>query len=187
MKSALFTRLSLLALSALILVPFASAQTTLAGEWQGSLDANGTTFRIAWHVTAAPDGKITSTFDNIDQNIYGIKVKTIAVKGSDITLSVDDVVQINGEDAPIKGDFTGTVSADGNEVNGTWTQTEPQQTAAQIHFKRAAAAAAQMAPSTAASAAITGDWAGTPYSRSWAAPPRAPYHSCQGWLANRHA
>lgn len=162
MKGSFFTRFSILAASALALVPFGSAQTSLAGEWQGTLDANGSTFRVAWHATAAPDGKITSTFDNIDEGIYGIKVKTTSLKGSDITISVDDVVQINGQNTPIKGDFTGVVSADGSEVNGDMAQTEPQQATAQVHFKRAAAQATQAAPVSAApSPNIAGDWSGT--------------------------
>lgn len=136
MKGKLFAKLSILAISVMSMVPISSAQANLTGDCQGTLDANGTTFRIAWHATAAPDGKITSTFDNIDQSIYGIKVKTTSMKGSDITMSVDDVMQINGQNAPIRGDFTGVVSADGKEVNGTWTQTEPEQPPAEVHFKR---------------------------------------------------
>ena len=138
MKGKLFAKLSVLAIAIVYLVPVSSAQASLAGDWQGTLDANGSTFRVAWHVTAAPDGTITSTFDNIDENIYGIKVKTTSVKGSDITMSVDDVIEVNGQSAPVKGEFTGTISSDGNEVNGAWTQAEPEQPPAQIHFKRAA-------------------------------------------------
>ena len=161
MKAAFFTKLSILALSTLAIVPFASAQTSLVGDWQGTLDANGTTFRVAWHVTAAPDGKITSTFDNIDENIYGIKVKTTSFKGSDIAMSVDDVIQVNGQNVPIKGDSTAVLSPDGDELNGTWTQTEPQQGPAQIHFKRAVTSTPQAATPPASAPAVAGDWAGT--------------------------
>jgi hypothetical protein len=138
MKGKLFARLSILAISIMSMAAISSAQANLTGDWQGTLDANGTTFRVAWHATAAPDGKITSTFDNIDQSIYGIKVKTTAIKGSDITMSVDDIMQINGQDTPIRGEFKGVVSADGKEVNGTWTQTDPEQPPAEVHFKRVA-------------------------------------------------
>ncbi|MGA8088210.1 MAG: hypothetical protein WCA10_12945 [Terracidiphilus sp.] len=157
MKGTLLFRLAILAVAGLAISPFGSAQANLGGEWTGTLEANGTTFHIAWHATAAPDGKITCTFDNIDQNIYGIKVKSTVLKESDITMSVDDVVSINGQDTPVKGDFAGVVSADGNEVSGTWTQTEPAQPPAQIHFKRAASqsSAAATAPP------IAGDWSGT--------------------------
>ena len=36
-------------------------------DWEGTLDAGGTSFHIVWHATAAPDGTLTSTFDNVDQ------------------------------------------------------------------------------------------------------------------------
>ena len=119
MKGNLFAKLSILAISAMSMGAISSAQASLTGEWHGTLDANGTTFRVAWHATAAPDGKIISTFDNIDQSIYGIKVKTTTVNGSDITMSVDDVIQINGQATLIRGEFTGVVSPDGEEVTGT--------------------------------------------------------------------
>ena len=163
MKATLFAMLALLALATLEFAPSSSAQTKLAGDWTGTVDRGSATFKVAWHVTAAPDGKITSTFDNIDQNIYGIKVRSTVLNGSDITLSVDDVIEINGQDSPIKGVFAGSVSADGNEVNGTWTQAEPEQAPLQTHFKRAVQAATtpSAASPTSASPAVVGDWAGT--------------------------
>ena len=60
-------RLSILAVAALALASFCSAQAKLAGDWQGTyVDANGITFDLVWHVTAAPDGTLTSTLDNVD-------------------------------------------------------------------------------------------------------------------------
>jgi hypothetical protein len=112
-------------------------------------------------VTAAPDGKITSTVDNIDENIYGITVKETTLKGSDVALLVDDTVQVNGQDTAIQGDFAGTLSANGSEVNGTLTQTEPQPATVQIHFKRAGGEAPQAAAPADTAPKIVGDWAGT--------------------------
>ena len=121
-------------------------------------------FTFAWHVVVASDGTVTSTFDNIDENAYGIKAKSTVLKGTDVTVVVDDVVNINGQDTPIGGELGGVLSADGNEVNGTWTQTEPQQPPVQVHFKRGAAtpaAPAAASQAAASQAGIAGDWAGT--------------------------
>lgn len=163
MKSATLARFAILAVSALAVTPFCPAQASLAGDWQGTIDAGGGTMHVAWHVKAAPDGTLTSTLDNIDENIYGIKVKPTTVKGSDIELTVDDTIQVNGQDIPVKGSFEGKVNKDGSEVTGTWTQTEPEQPPTEVHFTRAAAqpAAPAATPQASTQPSIVGDWAGT--------------------------
>src|SRR5579863_10011404 len=40
------------------------AQKQLAGEWQGTVTTDSGDLQILWHVTAAADGTLTSTFDN---------------------------------------------------------------------------------------------------------------------------
>ena len=142
MKAASLLKLCLSTLLAVATIPFCAAQANLAGTWEGTLDAGGGTFHIVWHAVAAPDGTLTSTFDNIDQNIYGIKVKNLSLKGSDLTMSVDDTVSINGQDVSIRGDFAGKFSSDNNTITGTWTQTDPAQPPAPIELKRAAPPAA---------------------------------------------
>jgi hypothetical protein len=160
MKVAFLLKLFSPVLLALVLTPLSTAQANLAGTWEGALDASGTSFHIVWHATAAPDGTLTSTFDNVDQNILGIKVKNLVLKGSDLTMSVEDTANINGQDVPIRGDFAGKLSADGNEVSGTWTQTEPAQPPAPIELKRSAAHGATAA-ATSSQPAVVGDWSGT--------------------------
>jgi hypothetical protein len=142
MKAASLLKLSLSTLLAVATIPFCAAQANLAGNWEGTLDTGGGTFHIVWHAVAAPDGTLTSTFDNIDQSIYGIKVKNLSLKGSDLTMSVDDTVSINGQDVSIRGDFAGKLSSDGNTITGTWTQTDPAQPPAPIELKRVAPPAA---------------------------------------------
>jgi hypothetical protein len=114
-------------------------QSSLVGEWEGTLDANGNELHLVWHVVAGADGAITSTFDNKDEGVSGIKVKEMVLNGSKLTLTVDDQMEVNGSAVNIRGSFEGTVSADGNEVTGTWTQTDPQEEPpTQIQFKRTA-------------------------------------------------
>lgn len=136
MKNRSIFRCALSAVLALSLSPLCLAQATLVGEWHGTLEANGNTMHVLWHVVAAADGSVTSTFDNVDENINGIKVKSMTVEGSKITLAVDDQVEANGETINIKGSFAGTLSEDGKEVTGNWTQDEPQQGPLEVHFVR---------------------------------------------------
>jgi hypothetical protein len=128
-------RLSILAVTALTLTSFCSAQAKLAGDWQGTFDQNGVTFNLVWHVTAASDGTLTSTLDNVTQSIFGIKAKTTTVKGSEVKIEVDDVISPNGQPISLKGSFAGTLNKEENEVTGTWTQVDPPQDPLQITFK----------------------------------------------------
>jgi hypothetical protein len=100
----------------------------------------------------------SSTLDNIDESIYGIKAKTTTVKGSDVSVTVDDNIQINGQDILLRGELVGTINKDATELNATWTQTEPAQAPVPLQLKHAAAQAAT-APAT--RAGIAGDWEGT--------------------------
>jgi len=161
MKGISLVRLSILIVTALALAPFCSAQAKLGGDWQGTyVDANGTTFHLVWHVTAAPDGALTSTLDNVDESIFGIKARTTTVKGSDVKIEVDDVISPNGQNINLKGSFAGTLNQAANEVTGTWTQIDPPQDPLQITFKHTEAQPAPAAPAT-APPAIAGDWSGT--------------------------
>ena len=129
-------KLAILGLAALTLAPLSSAQSKLAGDWQGTyVDSNGITFRLVWHVTAAPDGKLTSTVDNVDQSIFGIKTKTTTVKGSDVHFEVDEVISPNGQPIHLKASFNGTLNKEEDKVVGTWTQSAPPQDSLQITFR----------------------------------------------------
>lgn len=165
-------KLVLTAFALIVFLPNCRAQASLAGDWQGVLEANGTPMHIVWHVTAPADGAITSTFDNVDESVMGIKVKTTEVKGSDVTATVDDIVQVNGQEMNIKGVFAGKLNADQTEVAGTWTQTDPEQPPTPLTLKHQAAqaatapgSAAAMAPvaagaAPAGQASLVGDWKG---------------------------
>lgn len=126
------------AIFSLALTPICFGQANLAGDWNGTLNAGGNIMHVAWHLTVSADGALTSTLDNIDENVFGIKVKSTTINGSDVALSVDDTIQANGEDIHLVGSFAGKVSEDGKEVKGTWTQTEPQQSEIEVDFVHAA-------------------------------------------------
>lgn len=102
------------------------AQKQLAGKWQGTLNVGSGDVQILWHVTAAADGALTSTFDNPSEGVTGIKVKSLELKDNALTITIDDQVEANGSTITIQGTYAGTLSADGNQISGTWTQTEPE-------------------------------------------------------------
>jgi hypothetical protein len=175
MRQMLHVKLALTVLALFAFLPTCRAQASLAGDWQGALDANGTPMRIVWHVTAGADGTITSTFDNVDQSVMGIKVKTTEVKGSDVTATIDDTVEVNGHEESVRGVYAGKLNADRTEVAGTWTQTDPEQPSMPLIFKHQVtqatsappAAGAAPAPATAPASApaagqtnLVGDWKG---------------------------
>ena len=135
MKVGSLARLGLSLFFGMVLCTAGRAQAQLGGDWQGTLTANGTPFRVVWHVSAGKDGSLTSTLDNLDQGVFGIKVKWTTVKGSTVTLTVDDAVQINGESVQVVGSYVGTVSPDATAVTGIWSQTEPQEPPAQLDMK----------------------------------------------------
>jgi hypothetical protein len=91
--------------------------------------------------------------------VYGIKVKSLSLRGTDLNLTVDDTVQINGQDTKVSGTLVGTVNKEATELTGTFTQTAPQpQPPAQLHLTHGPA---QAASAGAGQTSIAGDWAGT--------------------------
>lgn len=103
---------------------FASAQD-IAGDWQGTLSANGAELRLVLHITKSDNGALKATLDSVDQNANGIPVSSISLKDSKLSLSVDAV----------HGSYEGKVAADGNTISGTWSQGQPLA----LDFKRATA------------------------------------------------
>jgi pimeloyl-ACP methyl ester carboxylesterase len=138
------------------------AQKQLAGDWQGTLTVQGEVVHLLWHVTAAPDGSVTSTFDNVDEGVSGIKVKTLEVKGSDVTSTIDDTINAGGQDVHVAGTLTGKLNADATELTGTWKQTDPQEQDGEIDLKRTAPekSAAPAQQTAAVEPKIAGDWQG---------------------------
>lgn len=124
------------ALLALAIAPVCHAQQQLVGNWHGTLSAPGGTLHLAWHVQRAPDGSITAAFDNVDDQVLGIQVKSLHLDGSGLTFTIDTTVLQNGESTPVAGNFKGTLSADGNQVSGVWDQSAPQVETDQIQLQR---------------------------------------------------
>jgi fermentation-respiration switch protein FrsA (DUF1100 family) len=114
----------LMALALAALAPLVRAQAQIAGDWQGTLNAGGMQLHLALHIAAAKDGRLTATFDSIDQGANGIPITAISLKDSKLAFSVD-AAHIS---------YEGTINKDGSEIDGTWTQGQPME----LNFKRAA-------------------------------------------------
>jgi uncharacterized protein (TIGR03435 family) len=109
--------LSILALSAM--PGSALLAQNITGTWQGTLKLNGangsTEIRTVWKISRAADESLKGVLYSIDQNPTPITVTSVAVKGSAVKLSI----------AQLNGTFEGTLSADGNSINGNLTQGGP--------------------------------------------------------------
>src|SRR5262245_33711017 len=81
----------------------------ITGNWQGTLQA-GASLRIVFRVTKEGDG-LKSVMHSIDQGGQAIAT-TITVQGSNVKISIP----------AIAGGYEGRVSADGNSMEGTWSQ-----------------------------------------------------------------
>jgi hypothetical protein len=89
-----------------------SADSSIVGLWQGTLDAGGTKLRIVFHIAKAEDGKFVSTLDSPDQGASGIPVSSTTVSGDSVVLTV----------IAIGGSYNGRISSDKSAIEGKWSQ-----------------------------------------------------------------
>lgn len=144
MKNRIAGTFALIALTLAALAPLGQAQTSIAGDWFGTLDTDGPKLRLALHIAAAKDGSLTGTWDSIDQGINGIPITAISLKDSKLAFTVD----------PASISYEGKVNRDATEIDGTWTQGQPFK----LDFKRAPAKAAV---EPAEPSDMDGSWLGT--------------------------
>lgn len=85
---------------------------SLAGEWLGSLAIGPTSLRLALHVQADPQGKLSATLDSLDQGALGIPVDGVRVDDREVELTLSS----------IGGSFRGTLNQDGSALAGDWKQ-----------------------------------------------------------------
>jgi uncharacterized protein (TIGR03435 family) len=87
----------------------AQAQS-LAGQWQGVLQA-GRDLRTVIRVAPGDGPTFSAVFYSIDQGGQGLTA-TVTVRGSDVSMSIP----------ALNGSFEGKLSADRNTLTGTWSQ-----------------------------------------------------------------
>ena len=92
---------------------FAFAQTKgVEGDWQGTLSAGAVKLRMGLHISKDAAGNLTAKFDSIDQSAMGLPVKAATFTGNRLALDI----------AVSQASFEGTLSVDGSEIAGTFTQ-----------------------------------------------------------------
>jgi uncharacterized protein (TIGR03435 family) len=85
------------------------------GTWQGALkvpQAPNGELRIVLKMSTTPADKLAGDFYSIDQRTPAIPATTVTASGNTLKMAIQ---QLNGS-------YEGRMSADGNTINGTWTQ-----------------------------------------------------------------
>jgi pimeloyl-ACP methyl ester carboxylesterase len=80
--------------------------------WLGSLKAGGTTLRLGAKIAREKDGRLSGTFDSLDQGAMGLKIDEVTFKDGELRFELKR----------IKGSFEGKLSKDGSELVGKWKQ-----------------------------------------------------------------
>ncbi len=94
--------------------PFVPAEkpSRVDGIWLGTLEAPGAKLRIQFQVKSDRSGKEYCSMDSLDQAATGIPCDKVESNGDHYSF---DIPSINGR-------WSGTLSQDGNELDGTWSQ-----------------------------------------------------------------
>lgn len=103
----------------------APISTRLEGTWEGALETHGVELHLLLKLANHPDGTSTGRMVNLDQGGLELPV-AITENGATVTLAI----------APVAGSYSATMSADGTELAGTFSQGPAS---AALTFKRAAA------------------------------------------------
>lgn len=80
--------------------------------WQGALDVGGIKLRLVLKIFKNPDGTLKATLDSIDQGAMNLPIDSIVIENKTMRFTMKS----------IGGSYEGTLSEDGTEVIGTWTQ-----------------------------------------------------------------
>ena len=122
-----------------------TASPAVAGDYAGVLGP----LHLVLHLQRDTAGKLSGSLDSLDQGALGIPCSDFVLSGAQFSFNVPAV----------SGTYSGTVSADGKTITGTWDQGKSMplvltQTAAQTKTEPAFVAAEKPSP-------VDGDWKGT--------------------------
>jgi hypothetical protein len=109
-----FFALATLAAVAIVVGASAScaAETEIAGHWQGHLKSGVLSLRIVFNIAKSPQGQLTATVDSPDQGAKGLPMEAVSREGNLLKL----------EGHHIGGVYEGTISDDGQKIEGEWRQ-----------------------------------------------------------------
>jgi uncharacterized protein len=84
----------------------------LAGNWAGSLKAGDNVLHFVLHIGTTEYGVPVATIDSLDQGVYGIEAGSLKESGSTFQFEIPSV----------NASFAGTVAANREAIDGTWSQ-----------------------------------------------------------------
>ena len=87
------------------------ASPPVSGIWLGTLPTPGKGLRLQLHLDVSKT-PAACAIDSLDQHAEGIPCENVTISGANLALDV----------AAVHGKLTGTVSSDGNTINGSWSQ-----------------------------------------------------------------
>jgi pimeloyl-ACP methyl ester carboxylesterase len=91
---------------------FAQNDSSVEGNWLGTLDINGTKLRLVLKVSKSADGTLTAKMDSPDQGATDLPIDEIAQKDKAVSFSA----------AKFGLSYEGTLDAKGDEITGTFQQ-----------------------------------------------------------------
>jgi non-heme chloroperoxidase len=100
-------------LAALVLCSGSASAQDLSGDWQGALGP--APLRLILHVEKGDGATWKGTLASIDQSPdwgAAMPVDAVTLQGSTLEFSI----------AAIRGNYSGTIAADGNSIDGSWSQ-----------------------------------------------------------------
>jgi serine-type D-Ala-D-Ala carboxypeptidase/endopeptidase len=92
----------------------ANQPAAITGEWSGVLRPGNIALHTLVHVTTDA-GRLSVTFDSLDQGAIGLEGSNATLKGNNFTFEIPSV----------SGTYSGTLSDDGKTITGTWSQGKP--------------------------------------------------------------
>ena len=105
----------LIALIGFAVPGFAGQTPAVTGDWTGTLTAGEQRLRIVLHVASSDTGALQVSADSVDQGAFGLEGVDAVMNGAHFRFVIPSV----------RGRYEGTLSADGETLTGTWTQTAP--------------------------------------------------------------
>ncbi len=109
LRYAIVKNIAFIILTTFVFSPLCHAQSTIAGDWQGTL---GNQLRLVLHIAAAADGSLSATIDSIDQHALGIPVTAVTLKDFKLSFTID----------AIHATYQGIVNKDATKIEGKWLQ-----------------------------------------------------------------
>ena len=87
---------------------------SIARHWEGAINAPNGTLNISVDFVSAADGKLTATMNIPQQGARDLPLTGVSFNGKEVTFNLPNI--------PGDPKFRGTLSADGNKIEGTFTQ-----------------------------------------------------------------